>query len=235
MFPRLGNPYLSRSAFTVLSQLISASVDETESNVTAQLPEIISAIHASAPIKTDTTQSPAWMLLSAKAMVAYNTVDQATSEKEFGKIWKSVWTFLESNDTPTRKAAAEALNILCTCFSPAMIKAAVQEPDESTLGKIIAQCQKSLNSLVFARSIPEHLSAMSSIIGHLRYRDGSRASPTAAQILMTTVIQRVGNLRIKKNFEYKEAADELLGISMRVLGPDIFLEILPLNLEPSDR
>lgn len=219
----------------MLSQLISASVDEVESNVTSQLPEIIAAIHSSAPVKTDTTQAPAWMLLSANAMVVYNTIDPSGSEKEFGKIWKSVWTFLESNDTATRKAAAESLDLLCTCFSPSMVKAVIQDQDDSTLGKIIAQCQKSLNSLAFARSIPEHLSAISSIISHLRYRDGSRASPTAAEILMVPVIQKVGNLRTKKNFEYKEAADGMLGVAMRVLGPEVFLKMLPLNLEPSDR
>lgn len=52
---------------------------------------------------------------------------------------------------------------------------------------------------------------------------------------MVPVIQKVGNLRTKKNFEYKEAADGMLGIAMRVLGPEVFLKMLPLNLEPSDR
>jgi ribosomal RNA-processing protein 12 len=230
----MGNPYLSRAAFTALSQLISTSIDEEEGSVNAQLPQIIAAIHNSAPVKTDTTQSPAWALASANAFVAYHSVDPSGAEKEFTKIWKSIWTFLESNDSATRKAAAEALNLLAKCFDPSMINSAVQDPGNSPLGKVISQCQKSLNSLSFARSIPEHLSVISSIIACLRYRDGPTTA-TAAEVLMSPIIQQVGALRIQKNFEHKETADATLGVAMRVLGPEAFLKLLPLNLEPADR
>ena len=60
-------------------------------------------------------------------------------------------------------------------------------------------------------------------------------APTAAQTLMMPMIKHIGDLRTQKNFEYKEAADSTLSTAMRVLGPHVLLETLPLNLEPEDR
>jgi ribosomal RNA-processing protein 12 len=233
--PQLGNPYLSRSTFTVLSQLMSASVQEDDSNVATQLPEIIHTIHSSSPIKTDTTQASAWMLVLANAVVSYSTVDSSGCEKEISKSWKSVWVFLESVDSATRKTAAESLDLISKCLTPSMIKSATKDRDNSILGKMILQCRTALDSLAFARSIAEVLSVISSMIGRLRYHEGSRSSPTAAEVLMAPIIQKIGDLRTQKDFEYKESADSTLGVAMRVLGPEALLKILPPNLEPADR
>jgi ribosomal RNA-processing protein 12 len=175
------------------------------------------------------------MLVLANAVVTYNSIDPSGCEGELGKFWKSIWVFLESADSPTRKSAAGALDMISKCFTDSLIKLAIQDHEKSTLGKIISQCQKALDSLSFARSFSELLFVISSIISRLRYRSGPRGSPSAAEILMTSIIQKVGDLRMQKNFEYKEAADATLSSAIRVLGPQAFLKLLPLNLEPADR
>lgn len=174
-------------------------------------------------------------------MVAYKVADSGACACELNKVWKAVWPFLESDNAVTRKAAADSLGLLSQCFSSEMVQAAIEEkaagkPDaKSVLGTIINQTTKATNSLAFARSMTELLSVISSLIMNLRHEVGGRMSSTAIQTLLLPLIKHIGDLRIQKGFEHKEAADTTLGTAMRVLGPAVLLEALPLNLEPADR
>src|SRR6202011_3922770 len=100
----------------------------------------------------------------------------------------------------------------------------------SVFGSIISQTSKALDSLAFARSMPELLSVISSLITNLRYRNECRTTILPAKSPLLPLIQRIGDLRTEKGFQHKEAADATLGTAMRVLGPEILLKILPLNL-----
>jgi ribosomal RNA-processing protein 12 len=174
-------------------------------------------------------------------MLAYSVVDQNACANELGKVWKTVWSFLESNCAATRKAASESLGLLTQCFAPASIQSAIEETEtanaelKSILGSIISQMHKALDSLAFARSMPELLSVISSLIKHLQYKGNNLEVSLAAETLLLPLVQKVGDLRTKKHFEHKEAADGTLGTAMRVLGPEVILKVLPLNLEPADR
>lgn len=237
--PRLGNSYLSRSAFTTLSVLLTAISDDEETALTAQLPNIISAIHSACPLQSDTTVSPAWTLVLARALVSYKETSPGEFEAELPRAWKSVWDYLESTDRDTRKSAAEALDLISTCFNPSLIEKALsdvrQGTDVSIIVKIVAQTQKALDSLTFAKSIPELLSVISSLVRALRFHSGVTTTPIAVEALMSGIVKKIGALRTQKNFEYKEDADKALGVVMGVIGPEALLRILPLNLEPSDR
>lgn len=239
--PRLGNPYLSQSAYSILSDLFSTPAEDESSNIINEIPAVLKAVLSSPPSKTDPTLSPAWVNVLGNAMVAYSIADPDKCATELGKVWKTVWSFLESNNAATRKAAAESLGLLSRCFTPALIKSAIieaevdQEEPKSVLGGIISQTTIALDSLAFARSIPELLSVISSLITNLRYDNGNRRSTPAAKPLLLPLIQKIGDLRTQKGFEHKEAADATLAIAIRVLGPEVILQILPLNLEPADR
>jgi ribosomal RNA-processing protein 12 len=236
MLPRLGNIYLSQSAYSIMSDLFSMSLENGSSHVNAQLSDTLTAILSSPPSKSDSTLSPAWVQVLGNAMLAYAAVDADACANEIGKVWKAVWNFLESNDPSTRKAASQSLAAVCRCFTPMLITAAYSdETSRSTLGSIIAQTTKALRSLTFAQSMPQLLSIISSLIMGLQYRAGSRTSPTAAERLLLPVVGYIGELRVQKGFEYKEDADATLATAMRVLGPEVLLGILQLNLEPSDR
>lgn len=167
-------------------------------------------------------------------MVSYHSTDPDAAASELGRVWKTIWTFLESTDGPTKAAAAQSLDLLAQCITPAMINSALLEKDaRSTLGKMIAQITKALDSLAYAGAIPQLLSVISSLITHLRYKvDGKKS---AAEALLLPLIKHIGDLRIQKGFEFKEDADATLAAAMRILGPQSLLTALPLNLEPDDR
>jgi ribosomal RNA-processing protein 12 len=203
------------------------------------MPEVLKAVLSSTPTKSDKALAPGWLQVLGHTMLAYSATDPEGCAVEVGNVWKIIWSYLESTDPSTRKAASESLDLLSQCITPVLIESTIKEDvrDEpkSVLGKIIAQVMNALGSLAYARSISEVLSATSSLIANLRYRRGSRKSPTAAEILMSPLIRKIGDLRVQKGFEDKEGADVVLATAMRVVGPEVLLRVLPLNLEPADR
>lgn len=232
----MGNPYLSQSAYSILSDLFALPDEDGTSIVGEQISDVLKVVLSSLPSKSNATLAPAWVNVLGNAMLAYNLTNADACAVELGKVWKSVWNFLESTDAPTRKASAQSLDLLSRCLTPTLISSALQDADSrSTLGKIVAQVTKALDSLAYARAIPELLSVVSSLISNLRHRHASRSSPTAAESLLLPLIKKVGELRTQKGFEHKEGADATLATAMRVLGPQVMLQVLPLNLEPADR
>ncbi|KAJ7683246.1 armadillo-type protein [Mycena rosella] len=232
--PRLGNQYLSQSAYSILSELFALPIEDESINVNEQISEVLKAVLASPPSKADATLSPAWLQVLGTAMISYNLTDSNAAAAELGRVWKTIWAFLESTEGPTKVAAARSLDLLTQCITPAMIESALLEKDaRSTLGKIIAQTTKALDSLAYAGAIPQLLSVISSLITNMRHKvDGTKS---AAEALLLPLIQHVGELRVQKGFEFKEDADATIAAAMRVLGPQALLTALPLNLEPEDR
>ncbi|KAK7005671.1 rRNA processing protein [Favolaschia claudopus] len=232
--PRLGNSYLSESSYSLLSDLFSLPIEDQSVGVDDQISEVLKAVLSSPPAKTDTLLAPAWVKVLGTAMVSYHSTDSNAATSEFGRIWKTIWPFLESSDAATRKTTAQSLVLLTQCISPAMIDTAVTDSDgRTTLGKIITQVSKAIDSLAYASAIPQILSVVSSLITNLRRKvDGPK---TAAEALLLRLIQHVAELRVQKGFEFKEDADTVLSAAMRTLGPQALLSELPINLEPSDR
>ncbi|TDL26142.1 NUC173-domain-containing protein [Rickenella mellea] len=237
--PRLGNPFLSQSAYLVLSQLLSSTLnpeDPFPRNVNAQISQILKVIISSPPVKTDNALLPSWLQVVGNVVLVYSSSDNEACALEVPHVWKVIFAYLESKDSAVRRETAATLDSVAQGISHAMIESAVQAVDSSTsLTQIVQQVTKALDALPFARAIPEVLSVVSTLIKALRYRPGGRASPTAAELLLLPLIQTIGDLRVKKGFEHKEAADNVLRTAMSVVGPEALLSALPLNLEPADR
>jgi ribosomal RNA-processing protein 12 len=233
--PRLGNTYLSQSSYSVLSDIFATSVEDNSTNIGEKLPEVLKVVLKSPPPKSDFLLCASWVHVLGVALVALNAINSGASSSEMGRVWKAVWNFLDSTDASTRKATAESLSAISSCFSLELISAAVEDGDNSSvIRKIVSQVTEALDSLPYARAIPELLLIISSIIKHLQSKE-SESGPTAAEILLLPLIVHIGNMRIMKGFEYREAADGTLSVAMRVLGPEVILEALPLNLVLGDR
>lgn len=168
-------------------------------------------------------------------MLTYHEVDAEKTSAKVGETWQALWEFLESADVVIRKAAVESLDLVGQCFTPSLIQIAVKGEQKSILGKIVSQASKALESLAFASAIPDVLSVISSLLSNLRHREGPRGSPTAAEKLLLPLIVKIAELRVQKNFDFKEAADATLSRAMGVLGPEVLLGVLPLNLDAADR
>ena len=233
--PCLGNTYLSQSSYSILSDIFTASVEDNSTNIGDKLPDVLKVVLTSPPPKSDFLLCASWVHVLSVALVALHSLNSDAPSSEVGRVWKAVWNFLDSTDANTRRATAESLSAISSCFSPKLISAAVEDADDSSLiRKIVSQVTKALDSLPYAPAIPELLSVISSLIKNLQSKK-SECGPTAAETLLLPLIVHVAELRIMKGFEYREAADGTLSVAMRVLGPEVLLEALPLNLDLGDR
>lgn len=229
--PRLGNPYLSQSTYSIISDLLTVLESEAAFG-SDQIPDILNVIISSPPSKFDNALSSVWVEVLGNAMASYSDIDAEACGKEVGRVWKTVWPFLESTEATTRQAAAHALDAISRCFTASMVSTAGSQGHErSTVAKIVAQTSTALDSAGFAHAIPDVLSVLSSLVVNIPATVNSEASLK----LVLPLVKQVGDLRTQKAFEYKENADSALSVAMRTLGPHKLLEILPLNLDPSDR
>lgn len=220
-----------------MADLLALPTDDPVNNVDGQLQDILQAVLFNTPSNTDITLAPAWANLVGHAMLAYHLAEPEACATKVREVWTVLWSFLQSSQTSIRKSAADSLDLLIKCLTPEMIVSAIQDGpgSKSTLRKCITQIDKALDSLAYATAMPEVLSVLSSLITGLRYRNGPRTSPTAAEILLMPLIVKVAGMRVQKAFEYKEAADVVCSTAMRIVGPEVLLRDLPLNLEPADR
>jgi ribosomal RNA-processing protein 12 len=239
--PRLGNTYLSHSAYSILSDLLTLPNEDDESDISSQIPSILKAVLTSLPSKADATLAPAWLSVLGNTLTAYHRHDAGVAVGEVGKVWKIIWTFLDNGDSNVRRAAAQALGAVSSCFTPELIDAASKErkskataDPKSVIGRITSQVCEALDELSFARAMPDLLSVITFLLSGLR-REPPGLGATAAQILLLPAIEQVAHLRVEKGFEFKEAADGTLSAAMSVLGAAVLLEALPLNIEPADR
>lgn len=235
--PKLGNPYLSQASYSILSDLLTSSVNSGTRSGTEQIPAVLAAILASPPLKSDVTVAPSWLRVLGDTMLAYHSADAEGCAAEFLTVWKAIWAFFDSTHAQTRKAVADAIASLAQCTTLTMVQAAAREPEngKSALRSVLAQTSKALDSLAYAQAVPELLSIISSLIRNLDMRVKVGELTTAAETFLMPLVQQVAELRVQKNFEHKEAADVVVSTAMRVVGPAVLLQALPLNLEPEDR
>lgn len=235
--PKLGNPYLSQASYSILSELLTSSVNSGTQSGTEQIPAVLAAILASPPLKPDVTVAPSWLRVLGDTMLAYHSTDAEGCAAEFLTVWKATWTFLDSNHAQARKAVADSIASLTQCITLTMVHTAAREPEngKSALRDVIAQMSKALDSLAYAQAIPELFGVISSLLLNLSMRIKPGKPTTAAEAFLMPLVQQVAALRVQKNFEHKEAADAVVSTAMRVVGPAVLLQVLPLNLEPEDR
>ncbi|KAK7472658.1 pre-rRNA processing protein [Stygiomarasmius scandens] len=226
--PRLGNPYLSQSAYSVLSDLFIRARDDVSGVDTSVIPDVLKTIMALPPSKADAGLAPAWIAVLGDAMAALGVTDKDACASHIQGVWKIVWPYLESTNTAVRQATARSLDLLLDCNSQS-------NNSLSNFGGFSSQISKALSSVNFTRAIPELLQVVSSlIITSQKSKEKNPMTDSVDQSILA-LVEQVGSLRTANGFEYKEAADGTLSSAMRTFGPEILLKILPLNLEPSDR
>ncbi|KAF5393513.1 hypothetical protein D9757_000788 [Collybiopsis confluens] len=226
--PRLGSPYVSQSSFTILSDLFSKSSEEASVFDANILPDVLKTVMASPPLKTDMTIAPSWIQLLGNAMASYSTADNQAYLSHVGPVWNALWPYMESNNGSVRKAVVQSLDSLIQSL-------VAMDAATSKLTDIIAQVAKAFTSISHARAIPELLSLTSILLVNVYGSANERRSNGNVEKRLLALVTQIGSLRTEKGFEYKEAADGTLSTAMRVLGPEVLLDALPLNLEPEDR
>lgn len=246
--PTLSSPYLTNQSYALLSALLRAPT------LTLPAGPILTTLLTYSP--SHHTLTPPWLDAIENTMVVLARTDTEACTAALPKIWSTAWVYLESSDVGCRRAAESALCAMVRyCITDAELvktcelvqsassqgdstkkqgKKNKTEVDSTVVGSIILSLVTSLHAVSFAKATPSLLSILAALVSRLRLRvPHSTSSTTAAEVLLPELVVYVGGLRLAKGFEFREKADEVLGMAVRVLGPEVFLNLLPLNIIPS--
>jgi len=238
--PKLSNPYLTQAAYGLLTSLLSSESDESdvdEARETASY--VLEGIVASPPSKQDAELAPYWLNVLGQASIAASSLTPFSSpgmdldshslssapQIDLPKIWNLAFTYLES--TPEiRKSAEDALIQLTQCVPPL-----IPQPPKALLHTL----NGGLTSLAYAPALGNTLRILASFIMAFSAPRSDAVKKPGAQAYFRDVVKKVGEMRVKKEFEYREGADAVFCAFARAAGVDGLLSVLPLNLVPEER
>ncbi|KAF8475788.1 armadillo-type protein [Kalaharituber pfeilii] len=211
---RLSNEFLTMAAFNVFEAIFASVTDEATS---AKLPRIIEAISELRPSQTDSQLLPPWLAVISRGYEVWAAVEPSQAFQRLPVLYELVSTFLESSAHNIRTSASQCLISLITNCIP---DDAILGPDCDELTGI-ATLTTNLLSLRYQGAWSEVFETIIALFDRLRWK---------AHPVMGDIVHTVGDLRSNEGFQGKKEADVVLGHAVQAIGPEAFLQILPLNL-----
>jgi hypothetical protein len=180
----------------------------------------------------DTQLSMAWSSIFTSLTLPRSDSFSYPSTVEFLNIFQTLFNFLSSQNTGLQRAASEALvGFLHLNFATHADLATLE--GKACVDSILSQLSQSLVSLPFAHALPYTLNVLASTLFNFPYSRGASNDETLQ--LAAPLIISVSKLRISNRFYHKEGADRVFVSAYLRWGAQRILELVPLNLDPSDR
>lgn len=211
------NEYLTMAAFEVFEIIFEGMADESSSS---KLPRLMEAISELRPSQNDSQLLPPWIAVISRGYDVSAQIDPEVTFQKLPELTELISGFLASSSHNIRISASECLiSFLVNCIPDSVIL----EPsiyDEKVLEKV-AKLVTSLLSVKYQAAWMEVFNVLSALFGALKWR----SSPLANDVVLA-----VGELRGNDSFNGKKQADAVLGKAIEVMGPEVVLSTLPLNL-----
>ena len=211
------NEYLIMAAFEIFEIMFEGMANEFSSS---KLPRLMEAITELRPSQNDSQLLPPWIAVISRG---YDVSAQIYPEETFLKLpelFEMISGFLTSSSHNIRLSASECLiSFLVNCVP----NSAILDPsifDEKTLDKL-AQIGASLLNAKYQVAWMEVFGVVSALFESFKWRSVAR---------MNEIVSVVGELRGNDSFQGKKEADVVLGKAVEAMGPEVVLNILPLNL-----
>lgn len=244
--PRLSNAYLTSASYDILEQLFTKSSDSFEEG---KIEEILSAVLDARPDGNGTVEErilPGWLGTVEHGFVAFaRSSPEACTLAVFPTV-RGVMGYLSSTVPAIRAAATSTLTALVRyCITSNEITYSVsyaptgevdpEHPLHAICDALLSAVRNIKNQAV---AMPHLLQVIASTVLKLRVQvddpmTGKRVP--AASALLAEHIKVAGHLRGTEGFEYREAAELVLGAATEVCGPEWLLHLIPLNLIDSEK
>jgi ribosomal RNA-processing protein 12 len=211
------NEYLTMAAFEIFEVIFAGMADEVSS---AKLPRLLEVISELEPSKNDSQLLPPWIAVISRG---YEVSAQIEPEDTFAKLpelFTMISTFLTSPSHNIRVSASECLISFVVNLIPDSVILDPSIYDEKILEKV-AKIAVDLLSVKFQAAWMEVFNMLCAMFEALRWRSDPILRP---------VIKVVGELRSNDSFAGKKEADAVISRAIGAMGPDVVLDILPLNL-----
>ena len=211
------NEYLALANFEVFETIFKGMASETSS---AKLPGLLEAVADMRPSQNDSQLLPPWIAVLSRGYDVSAQIDAAETFLKLPELFELISSFLASSSHNIRVSASECLISLITNCIPRTVILEPSMYDEKTLDKI-AKTATDLLSVKYQGAWMEVFKVLSSLLETLKWQSASR---------LNEAIQLIGELRGNESFNGKKEADAVLGAAIEAAGPEIVLDILPLNL-----
>jgi ribosomal RNA-processing protein 12 len=211
------NEYLTMAAFEIFEVIFVGMADELAS---AKLPRLLEVIGELQPSKNDSQLLPPWIAVISRGYEVSAQIEPEDTFMKLPELFTMVSEFLTSSSHNIRISASECLISFLVNLIPDSV---ILEPsiyDEKTLEKV-AKIAQDLLSVKYQAAWMEVFNMLSVMFETLRWRSDPILRP---------VLRTVGDLRSNESFAGKKEADAVISRAISAMGPDVVLEILPLNL-----
>ncbi|KAJ2709937.1 pre-rRNA processing protein, partial [Coemansia spiralis] len=209
--PRLNVPFLGTLSFQVLETMFANASESLDED---QFRDILIAAIDLKPSTNDSLASDAWLRIVEKGYTAFASISATACFQSLPDMVDLVLPDIELGKPSTRDAAARCVWALIRgCIPDAALESDGMQQLIRTLATGLSYRYRESWALVFL------------LIAALLQRLGPHARPS-----MDAIVVEVANMRMEADFQFKDEADAVLGATIRAVGPQAFLELLPLNL-----
>jgi ribosomal RNA-processing protein 12 len=211
------NEFLTMAAFEIFEVIFAGMVDELAS---AKLPRLLEVIAELQPSKNDSQLLPPWIAVISRGYEVSAQIEPEDTFMKLPELFTMISEFLTSSSHNIRISASECLISFLVNLIPDSV---ILEPsiyDEKTLEKV-AKIAQDLLSVKYQAAWMEVFNMLSAMFETLRWRSDPILRP---------VLRTIGELRSNDSFAGKKEADAVISRAISAMGPEVVLEILPLNL-----
>ncbi|KAJ2809202.1 pre-rRNA processing protein [Coemansia guatemalensis] len=209
---RLNTPFLGILSFQAMETVFSnagMSLDEE------QFRDLLIAIVDLKPKVSDTQSSEAWLKIIQKGYTAYASVGAEACFQSLPDLIELVLPDIEMGKPSTREAATRCIwALIRECIPDSLLESEGVDRVAKVLSSGLSYRYRESWALVFL------------LLAAMFQRLGAAAHPR-----MDSIAAEVANMRAEPDFPFKDEADAVLGAALRAVGPQVFLQILPLNVD----
>ncbi|KAJ2163102.1 pre-rRNA processing protein [Coemansia sp. RSA 552] len=214
--PRLNTPYLSTLSLQALESMFSTARESLDED---QFRDLLVSVIDLKPNVNDGAASEAWLKIIQKGYVAYASISPEACFQSLPDLIDIMLPDIELGKQSTRDTATRSIwALISECIPGNMLESQGIQQIAKTLGGGLSYRYRESWALVFL------------LIAALFQRLAKAAHP-----VMDEIIVEVANMRMDPEFQFKDEADAVLGAAIRAIGPQAFLEVLPLNLDAVQR
>ncbi|KAJ4368842.1 pre-rRNA processing protein [Neocucurbitaria cava] len=211
------NEFLTMAAFDIFEVIFAGMVDELAS---AKLPRLLDVIAELQPSKNDSQLLPPWIAVISRGYEVFAQIEPEDTFMKLPELFSMVSAFLTSSSHNIRISASECLISFLVNIIPDSVILEPSVYDEKILEKV-AKLAQDLLSVKYQAAWMEVFNMLSTMFETLRWRSDP---------IMKPVLRIVGDLRTNESFAGKKEADAVISSAISAMGPDVVLQILPLNL-----
>lgn len=221
--PKLNNSYLTVAVFEVFEALFQHGASSFAGEGSeGKISELLSSLLAMKPDNNDQHLAPTWLRIIAHGYVAFAQEQPVQCGNILPQVFELIYPDLQS-DRPS--LISTATNTLCALIEGAMTDAWLADIPGSAEG---VERMVTIAGSGLSYRYRDAWGGVLLILGTLYKRLDSRAFP-----VMNSCLVALDELRNEKEFEHRDVLDATLGSAIAAIGPEVFLSVLPLNLENS--